>query len=126
MRKIFVLILTTFWITNSHAFVKEEAEAFCSSYKKGVESQPLPVKAADGSIVFKYDISCSTLIAKHYREIPNQYISALKTNTKANSIHFYCDAMGSSRHYGMTFSDIYYDMNMKYLTTITVTPNDCK
>ncbi len=125
--KVILFMLLTLVALNASAFNKDEAFAFCKSYESGVKSQKLPIQGVDGSVLFKFDISCSSLIAKHFRQAPNNLINELMGSTyRANSISYYCDIFQSSRKYGMTYSDIYYDMNMKYLITFTVSPKDCK
>ena len=123
--KILLFVLCIF-STIANAFEKNEAQTFCRSYLNGLKSQSFPIKGLDGSIFFKYEVSCDSLTAKHYRQTPNNLIKDLRTDLfKKNSIEFYCDTMQSSRKYGMTFVDIYFDMNLKHISTTTVSPKDC-
>ena len=125
MRYLFPIICI-FSAATANAYDKNEAQAFCNSYLSGLKSQSFPIKGLDGSIFFKYEISCNSLTAKHFRQTPNNLTKDLLTeNFRKNSVDYYCNTMQSPRKYGMTFVDSYFDMNMKQITSIAVSPKDC-
>ncbi len=124
--KIIFLMLFILLTNTVYAFNKDEALAFCNSYAKSVKTFHLPLKGADSSILFKTEIQCDALTAKHYRQLPNNLINDLASNSfRSHSVDYYCNTLASSRKYGMTYYDIYFDLNMKYVATITVSSKDC-